>query len=81
MPLGQGLGHAESHMAVPQAGLFEALAQLQLCGYQLQQAGGTGLAHIGVTQAGRQQREDCLGSLRRGGVHSNLQAEIVVLLL
>ena len=60
-----------------QSGLLQALAQAQLASEQVEQAGRAGLAHVGLAQAGGQQRERLLAGCGCGIV-GDLEAEIAI---
>ena len=71
---GEDLGAAEADVARAQSGLLQALAQAQLAS---EQAGRAGLAHVGLAQAGGQQRERLLAGCRCGIV-GDLEAEVAI---
>ena len=74
---GEDLGAAEADVARAQSGLLQALAQAQLASEQVEQAGRAGLAHVGLAQAGGQQRERLLAGCRCGIV-GDLEAEVAI---
>ena len=74
---GQDLGEAQADVAGAQAALEEALAQAELAGQQVEQAGGTGLARVGVAQGGGQQGERGFGRRLGRSVVGDAEAEVV----